>query len=155
MMLVAVAVSGCGVEQQSLSSLREIIHTASTGGQETEQPAVADDEADKAFGQDQYDVPFDPPYPERVDPFTFPAGTTVAKDQPGTSITAAAQVDVLGFADVGEARVFLRTKETTHSLSVGDMIEGVEVIGIHPPTVDLRMGSLQWRASMFDNTNSP
>jgi hypothetical protein len=74
------------------------------------------------------------------------------EDQAGTTITTVAQVEVLGFAEVDEPRVFLRTKETTKSLKVGDVTDGVEVIAIKPPAVELRMGSLVWTATMFDNT---
>ena len=135
--------SGCGIEPEAFESIREVVETASMTT--TAEPfALQRPESES--------MQFDPPYPDRVDPFTFPSGTTIASDQPGTSILSAAQVDVMGFANVKEPRVFLRTKDTTKSLAVGDVVDGVEVIGIHPPAVDLRMGSLQWRATMFDKS---
>ena len=94
---------------------------------------------------------FDPPFPDRIDPFSFPDTAPVA-DSNSTSITMVAQVEVLGFAYVDEPRVFLKTRDTTKSLKVGDLTDGVEVVAINPPTVDLKMGTLVWTATMFDNT---
>lgn len=87
--------------------------------------------------------------PDRVDPFSFPAGVANS-DQAGTTINTVAQVEVLGFANVDEPRVFLRTKGMIKSLGVGRVTDGVEVVAINPPEVELRMGSLIWTATMFD-----
>ena len=95
-------------------------------------------------------VTFEPSYPDRVDPFTYPNDSTLQPSEIDTSIKSAAHVDVLGFANLGSPRVFLRARDKTHSLSEGDTIYGVEVIEIRPPAVRLRMGSLMWTATMFD-----
>jgi hypothetical protein len=134
--------AGCGARPETLESLRQAVHRVSTQSPlashpEDEPPAI--------------DASFQPPHPDRVDPFSFAADASVA-DQAGTTITTVAQVEVMGFAEVEEPRVFLRTKETTKSLKVGQATEGVEVIAIKPPAVQLRMGSLVWTATMFDNT---
>ena len=144
-LLVALALLtvGCGIEPATLESLRDVVMTASAATEDQLPPEIESEV-----------VEFEPPNPDRVDPFTFPAGSTLAADQPGTSITTAAQVDVLGFANVDGPRVFLRTKDIIKSLAVGESTDGVEVEGIHPPAVDLRMGSLRWRATMFDRSSS-
>lgn len=143
--LVALAalVSGCSADPEALQSLQDAVNQVNlAAANDVLVPQVRSDE-----------VEFTPPFPDRIDPFTFPAGAAAVTQQTGTSITSAAQITVLGFAEVDQPRVFLRTRETTRSLVVGDTMDGVEVIAINPPTVDLRMGSLQWRASMFE-TNS-
>jgi hypothetical protein len=132
---------GCGVEPETLKSLTEAVNTISA------QQSLASQDP---FGQ--VDSVFDAPNPDRVDPFSFPAGAPVS-DQEGTTITTVAKVKVLGFANVDGPRVFLRAKETTKSLSVGDVTDGIEVVAIKPPAVELRMGSLTWTATMFDNTS--
>jgi hypothetical protein len=93
---------------------------------------------------------FDPTYPNRIDPFTFPDESNLEGSGTDTSVKSAAQVDVLGFADLGQPRVFLRAREKTHSLAVGESVYGVEVVEIRPPAVRLRMGGLTWSATMFD-----
>ena len=137
--------TGCGVDPETLDSLRDVVNTSAGAPTEfipTEHVAIADE------------LQFDPPNPDRVDPFSFPIDAAGELDQPGTPITTVGHVEVLGFAEVDEPRVFLRTRQTTKSLAVGDTADGVEVIAIHPPAVDLRMGSLKWRATMFDNNRS-
>lgn len=134
--------AGCGIKPETLESLTEVVNSVSS-----QPPLAAQAQLDPMPG----DSLFQPPYPDRIDPFAFPADAPVA-DQAGTTITTVAQVEVLGFANVDHPCVFLRTKETTKSLKVGEVTDGVEVVAIKPPAVDLRMGSLIWTATMFDNT---
>ena len=136
---LAVCVVGCGIQPETLVSLREAVNTVSAQSP----PGQADAE--------RIETVFQPPYPQRVDPFSFPANAPVS-DQTATSITTVAQVEILGFANVDEPRVFMRTKDLTKSLKVGETADGVEVVKINPPQVELRMGTLVWTASMFDNT---
>jgi hypothetical protein len=134
---------GCGIEPGTLDSLKEAVNTISA------QQSLANQ------GQDEFepaDRVFDAPNPGRVDPFSFPSGAPVS-DQEGTTITPTAQVKVLGFANVDEPRVLLRCNEMTKSLGVGGVTDGVEVLAIKPPAVELRMGSLIWTATMFDSTS--
>ena len=89
-----------------------------------------------------------PPYPNRVDPFSFPVGTSDAgaeRNVPHANVA----VDVLGFADVDDPRVFLRLDGRTHSLAEGSRVGGIEVVKIKPPVVELRRGTLVWTATMF------
>lgn len=141
---IALAIGGCGIEPETLDSLRDAVNSVS---------AVSAADA-RLAAPDPENLQFTPPNPGRSDPFTYSSGTTMETDQPGTSITTASQVYVMGFANVDGPRVFLRTKEVTKLMAIGDKADGVEVIGIHPPAVDLRMGTLEWRATMFDDTQS-
>ena len=95
-------------------------------------------------------VAFHPAFPHRSDPFSFPDDSTLLDETVDTSIKSAAHLDVVGFADLGEPRVFLSARGKTHSLAVGESVYGVEVTEIRPPAVRLRMGSLAWTATMFD-----
>lgn len=125
---------GCDLEPGTLESLREAVTTIST-----QQTVVIheDEKTDIAEGT------FVAPNPDRVDPFSFPVSAPKADGQ-STSINTVAQVEILGFANVYEPRVFLRIKAMTESLGVGGITDGVEVVAIRPPAVDLRRGSLLW-----------
>ena len=135
--------AGCGVKPETLESWQDAVQTISA------QQSLASQGHTPLRAEN---VVFEAPNPDRVDPFSFPDGAPVS-DQEGTTITTVAQVEVLGFAEVDEPRVFLRSKETTKSLRVGDVSDGIEVVAIKPPAVDLRMGTLIWTATMFDNAN--
>lgn len=141
----AVLVAGCGIEPETLESLRGMVQAASVAA-----PTTTPLEAPEAE-----QTRFDPPHPDRVDPFAFPQGQSLAVDSPSQPLTSSVHVDVLGFAHVDEPRVFLRSNEVTRSLAVGDVIDGIQVIGIHPPAVDLQRGGLRWRATLFSNQDSP
>lgn len=140
--IFAVLAVGCSIEPETLESLRNAVNTVSAQASPTAQIST----------EETAGLAFNPPHPGRVDPFSFPADAPIA-DHAGTTITSVAQIEVLGFAHVDEPRVFLRTKDLTKSLKTGDIVDGVEVISINAPTVELRMGSLVWTASMFDNAS--
>ncbi len=73
---------GCGIEPGTLESLKDAVNTISA------QQSLASQDQDQ-FGP--ADWVFDAPNPDRVDPFSFPAGAPVS-DQAGTTITTVAQV---------------------------------------------------------------
>ena len=135
--------SGCGVPPETLDAIRQ----ATASSDYLPAPSA------NRIALTQASPEFDPTHPDRVDPFAFPDSSTL--ENPGTdnSVQSAAQVDVMGFANLGQPRVFLRARETTHSLAVGDKVHGVEVVEINPPAVRLRMGSLTWTTSMFDKVS--
>ena len=137
---VALFSTGCGVDPKTLQSLRDAVNTVSTTS------AVASHDLAEPMPVDSQ---FIPPHPERMDPFSFSASGPVSVQERPT-IPVVAQVQVLGFAQVDEPRVLLRTKGTTMSLKVGDRIDGIQVMAIDAPTVELQMGSLLWTASMFE-----
>lgn len=133
---------GCDLEPGTLESLQEAVKTISA-----QQPVVSQEQARVEPDRGA----FVPSNPSRVDPFSFPATAPISNsNEAGTTIPTAAQVEVLGFANVHEPRVFLRIKDLTRSLGVGGVSDGVEVLAIKPPAVDLQMGSLRWTATMFD-----
>jgi len=90
---------------------------------------------------------------ERDDPFSYPGEGTEANLPSLIATTTASQVELVGFADVGQPRVFLKIGELTKSLRVGDQVQGVEVLHIDPPTVRLSMGNLVWHTSMFESAS--
>lgn len=144
LLLVSFPLSGCGVQPETISALREAVNAVSAS-----KPTAIESIADEQVSGTDYQ----PPYPDRIDPFSFPATAPVRDDT--ATITSVAQVEILGFANVDDPRVLLRTKDLTRSMKVGDAIEGVEVVAIEPPTVELKMGTLVWTASMFDSGPIP
>ena len=141
----AVLVAGCGIEPETLDSLRGMVQAASVASATTTPLETPQAEGTR----------FDPLHPDRVDPFTFPEGQSFAVASPSQPLTTSVDVDVLGFAQVDEPRVFLRSNQLTRALAVGDVIDGIQVIAIHPPAVDLQRGGLRWRATLFGNQDSP
>ena len=143
--MATVFFAGCGIEPETLDSLRGMVQAASVAA--TAPPPHDAREPDETR--------FDPPHPDRVDPFTFPEGQSLAVASPSQPLTTSIDVDVLGFAQVDEPRVFLNSNGSTRSMAVGDVIDGIQVIGIHPPAVDLQRGGLRWRATLFSDQDSP
>ena len=58
-------------------------------------------------------------------------------------------VEVRGFAEVEEPRVFLTLDGRTHSMPEKSRIGGIEFVKIKPPVVEWRRGNLVWTATMF------
>ncbi|TWT82517.1 hypothetical protein CA13_39800 [Planctomycetes bacterium CA13] len=96
-------------------------------------------------------ISYQPKYPDRVDPFRFPGDEMPNSERKSkSSVEKATQVEVLGFANLGEPKVILRTKKSTCALAVGETRDGVEVTDITPPAVKLKSGNLVWIVTMFD-----
>ncbi len=142
----AVMSVGCNMEPQTLESIRSV-------AQSVQGAAGVTPESLPITATTQVAVSFTPPFPDRVDPFSFPTGI----DGEASEVTSPTmmQVKVLGFADVDEPRVFLRSRDTTRSMKVGDKADGIEVVAINVPAVELRMGSVVWTATMFDQAVPP
>ena len=140
----AMLAAGCGLEPETIETLQGVVQTV-TAGPAVAEPVEQDSESDATFR---------PAYPDRVDPFSFPE-TAPVSDESSTSITSVAQVEILGFAEVDEPRVFLRTRDQIKSLKVDDVVDGVEVVSISPPTARLRMGTLVWTATMYEGLSRP
>ncbi|TWU59867.1 hypothetical protein Poly51_01400 [Rubripirellula tenax] len=139
---------GCGSDSETLESIREAVGQVSrvsnpASGNSADQPGDP--------GNDVVLSNFTPPYPDREDAFSYPGeGTTSSEQSESAAVNSVAEIEVLGFANVGQAKVFLRSKSITRSLAVGDRFDGVEVVNIEPPRVEMKMGSLIWTATMFD-----
>lgn len=143
--------TGCGVQPEALQSLREAVDTASnrsSSGAGFRQPGNSNPQAKLVSLSD-----YEPPHPDREDPFSYPVDALGTSRQL-SAVTSVAQIEVLGFANVDEPRVLLRTKSTTKSLAVGELLDGVEVVSIRAPAVELRIGTLVWTATMFDKSRS-
>jgi hypothetical protein len=144
--LVAVtACLGCGIEPETLAKLQEAVNSASGKGLTAENPEPAAQIKEVAFA---------PPYPDRINPFSF-AGQAAPETQfESTSsplIDGGVDVQVLGFANVDQPCVLLRIRGNTHSLSVGGQVNDVQVIAIRPPAADLRIGTTARTVTMFDS----
>ncbi len=155
-LLVVSLTVGCGVEPETLDSLRAAVETISsdgsglTSGLTSGLPQGDGTENDLNTSSGLADA-FQPPHPDRVDAFSFTAG--VEFNGQGSVETSVANVVVIGFANVREPRVFLRIEDQTRSLRVGEVANGIEVVAIREPVVELRMGSLLWTATMFDSAS--
>ena len=145
--LLLISVSGCGVNAETLEALQSAVSTVSSA----QSQAVAE-EASPRQAAAALEEQFQPTHPNREDPFTFPAGAQVS-DGESSSLTTVAEIEILGFAKVGEQHVLLRSGEKSRSLTVGESIDRVRVIEINPPTVRLQMGTLIWTATMFDKAD--
>ncbi|MFK8110688.1 MAG: hypothetical protein AB8B91_00715 [Rubripirellula sp.] len=140
-LIVATTCGGCGVEPETLESLRGAVNTVSAQSGNAALPSDTEK-------NDSLAAQYEPPHPERTDPFAFASEAPV--NDFSTTINSSTNVEVLGFAHVRERRVFLRLKGQTHSLTVGGIASGVQVVAIREPVVELKMGNLVWTATMFD-----
>jgi len=145
--IMLVGLSGCGVDPETLEALQSAVSTVSAT-----QPAVTPDATEGAAMQ-SVGVQFTPTHPDRIDPFTFPVGADLDTGE-GPTMTTVAEIEILGFANVGRPHVLLRSGETVRSMQVGESISGIRVITINPPTAQLQMGTLIWTATMFDKSDS-
>ncbi|MGB7324804.1 MAG: hypothetical protein WBD31_08020 [Rubripirellula sp.] len=144
--LMASVTVGCGGDPESLGALREIVSQASHS---TQSRNIGSDQKTVASGSET--AKFSPPYPNRQDAFCYP-GQSPETNVAVVSATSVAEFKVLGFANVGEPRVFLQSKSATKSVAAGGKFDGVVVLEINPPRVELQMGTLVWTATMFDNS---
>lgn len=145
--IMLVSLSGCGVDPETLESLQAATSTISAA-QVQVSPEITKGPATKSSKSQ-----FTPANPDRLDPFTFPSDGN-KESGAGSSMTTVAEIEVLGFANVGKPHVLLRSGETVRSMQVDESIDGIRVITINPPIVQLQMGTLIWTATMFDKTDS-
>jgi hypothetical protein len=151
LLIMLVSQSGCDVDPETLESLQSAVRTVSSAQSSPE--TEADSVATAALAAQSANAQFVPKHPHRIDPFSFPVGAQVG-DSESTSMTTVAEIEVLGFANVGKQHVLLRSGETSRSMQVGESIGGIRVIAINPPTVQLQMGKLIWTATMFDKSDT-
>ena len=106
---------------------------------------------------------YTPLYPDRDNPFVYPADAN--NDAVVPTSTSVAEIQVMGFANVQshgksvngtkassamESKVLLKTDLGIKLLAVGEHVGQITVLRIDSPTVELKMGSLIWTATMFD-----
>ena len=84
----------------------------------------------------------------RQNPFEFPID--LLGEQTSDPVKTVGQISVMGFADVGRPTVMLKTPRDVYSLGIGESVDGITVIAINPPAVDLQLGTLNWTAHLFD-----
>lgn len=100
-----------------------------------------------ATQEEREEAAFEYPFPDREDLFLPPAKKTFTRE---TQTEADEDVVLMGFADVGGARVVLKIDGIVTSLRVGESRGEVRVLAIDPPKVDLQRGERQWTESLAD-----
>ena len=87
------------------------------------------------------------PSPDREEIFLPPVKQPLAGNRPPNS---GEDVMLMGFADIGEARVILRIDGIITSLRAGESHGDVRVLNIDPPKVALQRAGRQWTKSLVD-----
>ncbi|MEM9644582.1 MAG: hypothetical protein AAF989_06285, partial [Planctomycetota bacterium] len=139
--IVVANLVGCGSDPETLESLRAAVNRTSVSTDDSEDISDVD-----VNGEAEYQ----PPYPDRLDPFSLPEPSGRAAEQAaGEASVAAKQVVVMGFADLESPRVILKIGKQTKVMKVNDVAKGIRVLKIEPPRVQLTMENLTWTATMF------
>ncbi len=146
--ILLVGQTGCGVDSEALESLQSAVRVASSP-----QPESPTSNAQKVQSSPALEAQFVPSNPQRQDPFSFPDVANAA-EQDNQALSTVSEVEILGFANVGTQHVLIRSGDKTKSLKVGQVIDGVRIVAINPPTVQLQMGTLLWTATMFDKQSN-
>lgn len=106
---------------------------------------AADEESTKIL-QESAQVAFEPPFPDRINPFQAP------KRQGRASVKAKGQnesaIELLGFVNVNGPQVALSIDGLVETASEGQKLQGIEVISIKPPAVLLQRGRQRWQATL-------
>ncbi|MCC9641099.1 hypothetical protein LOC71_02355 [Rhodopirellula sp. JC740] len=135
-------VSGCGVDPESIETIRRVALQDQRTQADLEIGAESSDSSQLAAQK------FDPPFPERKNPFYLD------DDVPSTTSaqpTKASSYQVLGFAGLEDSRAIMRFGDQTQFVSKGDKIGDAEVVDIIPPRVRLKQRDFIWEASMFQS----
>ncbi len=138
--LIVLAISGCGIEPETISRIEQMSRQHSTAFSSIETPPELNITRVSSEG-------FTVPFPDRRDPFQV---TDKGKKPQNKAITAS-NVSVMGFAKLGEQQAILKVGGETRFVVVGDRVGDVEVMAINPPRVRLKNGNLVWDASMFQS----
>lgn len=90
-------------------------------------------------------TPFNPPFPDRLEPFEPPKGAqgAVRRDE-----EHGASVELKGFINVDQPRVVLSIDGVVSPVPQGGEKYGVQVISIQPPSVVLQRGRARWTATL-------
>lgn len=94
---------GCNGDRGAIRTLREAVRSVSSTTDERDQSLDS-----STAKMDRDDVQnFTPLYPERTDAFAYPGSATESQGGP-VAMTSVAEIQVLGFANLGTPQVFLR-----------------------------------------------
>lgn len=91
-------------------------------------------------------APYEPPFPDRQDPFKAPQPSSRAarRSQGSTS----SSVELLGFAKVDEPSAVLSIDGEVRVIPEGGSAMGVDVLQIAPPRAVLKRGRTRWTATI-------
>jgi len=100
-----------------------------------------------ATKQERGKAAFEYPFPDREDLFLPPVKKPPTRE---TRPESDEDVVLMGFADVGGARVVLKIDGIVTPLRAGESRGDVRVLAIDPPKVNLQRGERQWTESLAD-----
>lgn len=95
---------------------------------------------------------FQPPYPNRRDPFRQPDVRKLASDD-REAVEDTAGVALKGFLNVNGLRALMAIDGRVLALAPGEQLEGIRVIEIAPPQIILQRGRLRWSESLYTRPN--
>jgi hypothetical protein len=89
--------------------------------------------------------PYTPPFPDRVDLFVAPKRQGGGGQSHDSSERA---VELMGFIRVDRSRAILSINGQVSSIAEGEIVDGIEVISVQPPSVLLQRGRQRWQATI-------
>lgn len=140
--VLVATVIGCGIDSESIDTIRRVALQDRETGDEL---GINGDGDSTASSRPK--VKFDPPFPERRDPFHIDQSAPEVVAKP----TKASEYQVLGFANKDRQQAIIRFGEQTRFVVAGDKLGDVEILEINPPRVRMKNGNLIWEASMFQS----
>ncbi len=150
------AVSSRGVNTPEKRSFGEkVLAAVATAVAEAGSPQVqaapqdpsGDPGAPSAAKRRQGDIAFEYPFPGREEIFLPPEKKPRDVE---TQLRSDEGVELMGFADVGGARVILKIDGIVTPLRVGESRGDVRVLAIDPPKVVLQRAQRRWTESLVD-----
>ena len=93
---------------------------------------------------------FDPPFPNRTDPFAQPTAHRVAEVVRERREQTGADVQLKGFVHVDQPKAMLRIDGQLWIASAGDSRDGFEVLTVAPPLVKLKRDEKNIELSLHD-----
>ena len=144
---------GCGSSEEASVALQDVVPVgdATNTAQEIQsgkQSPESDSSEEKVSEKPKKHfllADFEPPYPNRVNPFAPPTRST---RQAQRSENSESSVVLLGFAKLDEPKAILNIDGVVSPLANGDQHAGVQVIAIEPPNAVLQRGRDRWTASI-------
>jgi hypothetical protein len=148
-MLIGSLLVGCQTADEPAASGPLVAAIAETVSADS--PSKSDKRMPAASGSDAAGsaapavAKFDPPFPNRSDPFAPPRGgqNLVRHDEEHGET-----IELKGFVDVDGPQVVLAIDGVISPIPEGGERFGVQVISIHPPSVVLQRGRSRWTASL-------
>ncbi len=104
------------------------------------------DEVSQASEEKVESIAYEPPFPDRENPFLAPQRNVQSAQGEGSN--SRDEIQLLGFANVGRQKAILSINGMVVPIGEGDLESGIEVISIHPPAVVLQRNRQRWQTSL-------